>query len=238
MAGDFALGGGDIVKDDHNLVAATVDEFHRRVGLCHAAVEAANAATGRNCVYLCNLSAPFDQLAEQMECALSLGVRGVMVAPMALGLDTVRHLSETRPLIMLAHPTFTGTFFHDRSHGIEPRILLGTLFRLAGADISIIPTFGGRLSFTRAECTGVAQRLRQSLGSLKPTLPAPAGGLRFEAIADTVSQYGADALFLIGGALLTHGPSLRHSTTAYLNGIRQYFTEHLTEPRRDLVSTG
>ncbi len=58
IAGDFALGGGDIVKDDHNICDDSFEDFRERVSRCHDAVRAANAKTGGNTLYLPNVLAP------------------------------------------------------------------------------------------------------------------------------------------------------------------------------------
>jgi len=219
MAGDFALGGGDLVKDDHNFVPADVEEFRRHVTLCQEAVAEANARTGGNCLYLCNLNPPAGEIARYIECALGAGVGGVMVAPLAVGLDTVRHIAETYPLVVLAHPTFSGALFQDGGHGIDPGILLGTLFRMAGVDIAIVPAAGGRLASTREECLRVVDRLRAPLGSLRPAWAAPAGGLRLDAVGDAIAEFGEDTVLLFGGALLTHGADLKQSTSTFLDVI-------------------
>jgi ribulose-bisphosphate carboxylase large chain len=232
MAGEFALGGGDLVKDDHNLVDG-YDAFRRRIALAQQAVAQANERTGRNCLYVPNLCAPAEQLPRFVEYVLDLGIRGVMVAPLILGLDTVRHLTERYPLFVIAHPSFSGTFYRDPRHGILPRLLLGTLYRLAGIDISILVSHGGRFNYPPEECVGVARAVRAPLGSLKPGLPCPAGGMRFDRIPELARQYGAETLFLVGGALLGHTTSVRASTEAFLERVREQFDERCVEPQTD-----
>jgi len=219
MAGDFALGGGDIVKDDHNFAWRDLAGFRRHVTLCQDAVSDANARTGRSCLYLCNLAVPVGEIAQHVECALNVGAKGVMMAPLVLGLDTVRHVAESYPLVVIAHPAFSGALFRCDHHGIDPGVLLGTLFRMAGVDVSIVPAPGGRLASTREESRRVACRLRGSLGSLRPSWVAPAGGLRLDSMPDTVADFGEDTVLLFGGALLAHGPNLVESTAAFLEAI-------------------
>ena len=76
------------------------------------------------------------------------------------------------------------------------------------ADASIFPSFGGRFSFTPGECRSVAEGCRMRMGTIKPCLPAPGGGIRFETVTEIVAFYGPDTLFLIGGGLFKHGPEL------------------------------
>ena len=77
---------------------------------------------------------------------------------------------------MLAHPALTGSLFGRRA-GMAPELVLGDLFRLAGADAVIYPNAGGRFDFSAATCVRINDHLRRPLGALRPSLPAPAGGM-------------------------------------------------------------
>ena len=222
-ANQFAAGGGDVVKDDHNLIDARFDDFRRRVELCQQAVLSGNHASGRTCLYFPNLAGPAGELERRAEFLMELGVKGVLLAPLLVGLDQVRHLAETFPLMFLAHPTFSGAYFHDASHGIDPGLLLGTLFRLAGCDATIYPNLGGRFSFSAEDCRQIAARALEPLGCLSPAWPAPAGGMSFDNLAQMAGEYGADAMFLIGGALLADSAHLRVSTTRFQSRIAELF---------------
>ena len=237
IARAFVLGGGDIIKDDHNLADDNLNDFTARVTLCQEAVAAANAQTGRGALYFPNLAAPCEQFEAQVEIALRAGVRGILVAPFLLGLDTVRHLARKYSLALMSHPTFSGTFFQDKQHGMEPGILLGTFFRLAGVDISVFPNFGGRFTFSRPQCLDIAQRLRAPMGALLPAWPAPAGGMRIEDIGGMAETYGPDAVFICGGALLSHGQDLTAATRLLAGKVRESFGERLEapQPRSDPV---
>lgn len=233
LARDFAAGGGDLVKDDHNLVEADFAAFRERVERCQAGVLEGSARSGRPCFYLPNLSAPVDELEQRLEFLMRIGVRGVLVAPLLLGLDLQRHLAAKYPLWFLAHPTFTGAYFQDRRHGIEPGLLLGTIFRLAGCDGTIFPNVGGRFSFTAEDCRQIAEHARAPLGHLAPAFPAPAGGMSFETIPAMAEAYGADAMFLIGGKLLSHSSDLAGSTAKFRTAIEQAFPQQRLETPRD-----
>ncbi len=162
---------------------------------------------------------------EMLALLVDEGLKGVLVAPMLLGLETTRGLLADHRLVAIAHPSFSGAYYQHPANGIAKEVLLGTLFRLVGADASIFPNFGGRFSFSRQDCRAVRDRLRSPLGDLKPALPAPAGGMRLENLPAMVSDYGEDAIFLIGGALLGHSASLRRSTETFATAITQHFTE-------------
>lgn len=219
LAGDFARGGGDLLKDDQNLCDAGVPAFAERVRRVQAAVTEANAKTGGNTLYCPILCGPSDELEARVEAVLRAGAAGVLAPPFLLGVDVVRHLAAKHGLLVLAHPSFTGAFFSDRAHGITPGLLLGTLFRLAGCDVSIFPNPGGRFGFTPEECADLAARLRDPLGGLAPAFPAPAGGMTFARLPDMARDYGVDSVFLVGGGLLEHSKSVYDGTRAFREAI-------------------
>jgi ribulose-bisphosphate carboxylase large chain len=238
MARDFALGGGDIVKDDQNLVDDDFEVFKRRTETCHRAVADANAATGRRCLYLPHVAAPAHELERRFEYLHWLGAAGVLACPMIMGLDTARALARDYGLLLMAHPALTGSYTNSDTQGIDHGVLLGTLFRLAGADISIFPNVGGRFAYRREHCASIRDRLRAPLGRLRAAWPCPAGGMSLDNLDAMAGDYGADSVFLIGGALLGYSDDLQSSTSAFVDEIRRCFDERLEAPERAHGSAG
>jgi len=193
------MGGGDLIKDDHNLVDDDQKVFQERVQRCHEAVLRANDKTGRRALYLPNLMYPVDEIERRLEWIVGLGVPGVLVTPMVLGLDPIRRIAERYPVLIMAHPAFSGAYYDDPSHGIDPGLLLGKLFRLAGCDASVFPNHGGRFCLSGEACDGIRDGLRAPLGGLRAAWPVPAGGMNFERLPSMAAQYGPDSIFLIGG---------------------------------------
>ena len=230
MAGAFARGGGDIVKDDQNLIDG-FEAFKDRVKRCADAVDDANQRTARHCLYLPYVTGPLPALSRRFEYVARLGLPGVLASPFIAGLGIARSLARDHDLVLMAHPTFAGSHFASREHGIEPGLLFGTLLRIAGADIAVFPNTGGRFAFDRDECEGIAERLRAPLGRLLPAWPCPAGGMTFEQLPGMCADFGPDAVLLIGGALIGHGDDLEASTRAFLDVIRAEFEERLDPPQ-------
>jgi ribulose-bisphosphate carboxylase large chain len=185
-------------------VDLSFDAFVERVTACRDAVARANDQTGRSCLYFPFVGPPLPELERHLECVVQLGLRGVLMSPMILGLETTRAMAAKFPLALMAHPSLTGAFTSGPDHGIAQDVLLGTLFRLAGADISVFGNFGGRFRVSRDECLAIRDRLLLPLGHLEPSLPSPAGGMDFDRLADMSRDYGANAVFLLGGSLLAH----------------------------------
>jgi len=201
-AGDFALGGGDLVKDDNNLVDAARADFADRVTRCAAAVAEANAKTGGRCLYLANLLAPVEELEPRVEIALAAGAAGVLVAPALLGLDLVRHLAARHPMVVMAHPACAGSLVQ---RGIAHGVFFGTLFRLTGVDVSVFVNHHGRFAWPPEACADVAAKCRAPLGGIAPCWPAPAGGMTLDRIAGMKREYGDDTVLVVGGDLLSRG---------------------------------
>ena len=225
MAGEFARGGGDLVKDDQNLVTG-FEEFRERVLRCREAVEAANARTGRNCLYFPVVSAPLEAIDLHLDLVRAVGLRGVLLCPAVLGLDTVRGLAARHDLVLMGHPSLTGGF----ARGMSLPLVFGTLFRLAGVDVSVFPDASGRFGFDAGTCAAIRERLSAPLGTVIPAWPCPAGGLRFEGLDDACDRYGPDTVLLVGGALLGHAPRLEEGTQVFADRIAARFPAHRIEP--------
>ena len=197
-AAAFARGGGDIVKDDQNIVDATFAAFRSRVSRIGEAV------SRTKCLYFPHLSGPQEELEERLRFVLGLGLKGVLICPAIVGLDQMRALASRRKAVFMAHPAYSGAFYAERSHGIEHSLYLGTLMRLAGADITVFPNAGGRFGFTPAECRAIAERGRAPLGGLAPMFPAPGGGMNLDNTGAMAADFGNDSIWLVGGRLLMH----------------------------------
>lgn len=235
IAHDFARAGGDLVKDDHTL-GDDFERFKTRVEACAEAVQRGNQAGGGHCRYFPHIIGPLNELERRLEFVLLNGLEGVLICPMIVGLETTRSLSDRYPLVMMAHPALTGGFTVDPNHGIAQDLLLGTLFRLCGADISIFPNVGGRFPVTLDECLAIQTRLREPLGSLAPAWPSPAGGMGFDRLAEMGEAYGENAILLIGGSLLHGDSDLVERTGRYMERIVELFPDsRSTAPERGAI---
>ncbi|HSH77625.1 MAG TPA: RuBisCO large subunit C-terminal-like domain-containing protein [Herpetosiphonaceae bacterium] len=205
-----ALGGIDIVKDDHGLAAQPFAPFQERVRACADAVRRANDQTGRNAIYMPNVTAPADQVIERAYVAKEAGAGGLLVAPGIVGLDTMRYLAgdDRIALPIMSHPAFQGSFVTSPAEGLSHAVIFGQLARLAGADATIYPNFGGRFSFSREACRSIVEATAAPMGSIKSIFPTPGGGMSLARVPEMLDFYGPDVIFLIGGGLHTHGPDL------------------------------
>jgi ribulose-bisphosphate carboxylase large chain len=219
--GGYAAGGLDIIKDDHGLIDQHFHPFEERVSRIMDAIRAGNARTGTKTLYYPTLSGPFEKVARQAEHAHKEGCFGMLIHPMLIGPDTGFSLCRKHGLSVMAHPTFSGTHFHDPRHGMTPAVLLGSLFRLFGADVSVFPNYGGRFTFSKQECLDLARSLRESFGNLKSAFPSPAGGMTIERVGDMIDVYGNDTALLIGGALIKADPDPEVAARRFVESIER-----------------
>lgn len=215
MAYQLALGGVDMIKDDHSLANQPFAEYTARVQACSEAVRRANDRTGLNAIYMPSINAPQRLLEERMRIALDAGAGGLLVLPGITGFDHMRDLASRSDVgvPIMGHPALLGGFVSSPSGGIAHSVLYGKWMRYAGADLSIFPNYGGRFSFSSEACTAIADACREPIDGVAPIFPSPGGGMTRDRIAEIVAFYGNDVALLIGGDL-HRGLSLRTSAEA------------------------
>lgn len=204
LARQFALGGMNLIKDDHGLASQPMSPFAERLKACTEAVAEANAETGLHAAYVPNITGPATEVFERAWMAQEHGAGAVMLAPSLVGYDVARTLAADPDfrLPIVSHPTFGGTHVITPTTGFSHRFFFGLLQRLMGVDAVVYPNFGGRFGFTRDECLAIANGCSAEFSGLKPILPAPGGGMTFARIPEMRATYGNDVVYLIGGALL------------------------------------
>ncbi len=219
LAYKFAVGGIDIIKDDHGLSNQKFSPYEERVRLCSAAVEKANKETGNKSIYVPNITAPYREVMQRAKMAKELGAGGLLIAPGLTGLDAMREVAEddTIALPIFSHPAFQGSYVLGKN-GISHQVLFGQIPRLAGADATIYPNFGGRFSFSIEECRRIAESSNSPMGQLKSIFPCPAGGMSLESIPESLKVYGNDVIFLVGGGLFRQGPDIIENSK-YFKGL-------------------
>lgn len=239
LAYQFALGGIDIIKDDHGITNQSFSPFKERVRLCAKAVQKANKETGQNCIYVANVTAGPKDIIQRSKFAKENGAGGLMIAPGIVGFDTMRQIAEDNfvNLPIFSHPAFQGTYVINQNSGISHYALFGQLVRLAGADASIFPNYGGRFLFTKEDCANIAKGSAIKMGRIKPIFPCPGGGMSLNRVPEMLKLYGNEVIFLIGGSLVSHGPDLVENCMYFKKMVSPYNHLVCEEPSLDLIFT-
>jgi ribulose-bisphosphate carboxylase large chain len=126
-------------------------------------------------------------------------------------------------LPILSHPAFQGPFTLRPDEGIAHGALYGQINRLAGADGAIFPNYGGRFSFTEAQCRDIVRGATCDMGSIAPIHPVPAGGMSLARVPELCRFYGKESILLVGGDLHRHGPDLIENCCKFVQLVRQEF---------------
>ena len=217
LAGRFARGGIDYIKDDHGLANQAYSPFVDRIAAVASALHRVAREDGQPTLYAPSLSGDLDAMRRQLAASAQVGIETVLIAPMVVGLATFHTLVRQHPSIaFIAHPSMAG------ASRIAPALLLGKVFRMLGADAVIFPNHGGRFGYSSETCQELAQMARCDWQGFRPSVPVPAGGMTPERVAEMLDFYGADTMLLIGGGLLVARDRMVEETRAFVTAVRTY----------------
>jgi ribulose-bisphosphate carboxylase large chain len=217
LAGAFAQGGIDYIKDDHGLADQAYSPFAERIAAVAEAIAQVVARNDHPTRYVPSLSGDLDAMRTQIAAAAGHGIDTVMVAPMIMGFSNVQRLVREHPgIAFMAHPTMAG------AARVAPPLLIGKLFRLLGADAVVFPNHGGRFGYSPATCKALAHAALADFHGLQAAVPVPAGGMTPARVPEMLDFYGADIMLLIGGGLLAARERLAEETAAFVAAVTQY----------------
>jgi ribulose-bisphosphate carboxylase large chain len=162
---------------------------------------------GRNCLYFPNVTGSGKGIYKRSVVAKEAGAGGVLICPGLTGFDSIRILAgdEHLDLPVMSHPTLLGSFMVNPDSGIAPSVLFGQLPRLAGADISIYPTYGGSFPMTQDDCRQIATETAVPWGGLKPIFPTAAGRIHLDSVRELFGVYQNEMVIVVGGEILQPG---------------------------------
>ncbi|HKY72840.1 MAG TPA: RuBisCO large subunit C-terminal-like domain-containing protein [Nitrospira sp.] len=225
LAAQLVRGGVDLIKDDQGLLDQPFCPLHERVAYCVDAIGAAVAQRARACLYFVHVSGPLDVMRERAAQVRVLGATGLLVAPGLTGFDALRVLAsdETLALPLASHPSFLGTQVSRRNDGLAPAVAYGLLPRLAGADMTIYPSYDSGYLMSREDCVSVALSCRQPWGHLLPTMPSLGGGVGRDRIPELTRTMGRDVVFVLGSRLQKD----TRGVVAAVQELRRALTESL-----------
>lgn len=221
MAETFASAGGDILKDDQNLVESDLRLFEERIRKCAQAIDKASQKTGRRCLYLPHVAGSGGHLQRQLDRVVSAGLSGVVMCPWFMGLETAAAAARARGLLWLAHPAGAGVWTEPENCGISSELIFGLLPRLAGADLVIYPGSGGRISLRQGDERAIIRELTQPLGQHPASLPCSGGGKTLDQVATLADHLGSNLAIVVGSDLWLKGEQLGVSMQEAVSRLNQ-----------------
>ncbi len=224
---DLALGGVDAVKDDELLVAHPWSSIVERVRAHERAATEVFEVTGHRTTYFVNVTDRPDRMMANARRAVEAGATGLMVDFVAVGVSALGMLAEDPGLDVpiLGHFALADALSVSPTSGVAPHLLLGTLPRLAGADLVVYPAPYGSLRIEPAAYRRVARTLTGPLDGKASALPVPGGGLHAGMVPKLIADLGTEFAIGAGGAVHGHpmGPvagarAIRQAIDACLQG--------------------
>lgn len=225
LAGQFVRGGVDLIKDDQGLLDQPFCPFNERVAYCAEAIATESAQRGRACLYFAHVSGALDSMRGRAAHAKTLGATGLLVAPGLTGFDALRALAvdATLALPIASHPSLLGTKVVQQAGGLAPAVVYGLLPRLAGADLSIYPTFDAGYLMSKDDCVSVAISCRQPWGHLLPTMPSVGGRIGQDRIPETMTVLGRDIVLILGSRIQQDPRGVVAAVAEFERVVRQSF---------------
>ena len=227
LAYEAAVGGVDVIKDDELVCDPEFCRLNDRVKAVMEALKRADEEKVEKTLYAFNITAPAEQMKENAYRALEAGANALMINYAAVGLDTVRLITEDPDINVpiLAHSDYTGAQYESPWSGVSATLIGAKLPRLAGLDMIIGLTPYGKFPMMMDTFVNMGLQMIAPMQHIKPVFPMPGGGTTQGHIEDVVKKFGKDVMIAAGGAIHGHpmGPAagaraFRQGIDAVLNG--------------------
>ena len=217
---ESAMGGVDMIKDDEVLSEIPILSVLERVRAYAKAAEQVKKEKGRMPVYIPNITARPKKMRETAKLLVDEGAKACMVNFVTAGADALYELTEEfgSRLMFLGHYAGAG-MMSSAWLGYANPVLLGTLPRLAGADMVMTmypgaPGCAGYLEFLKT-----VQKQKLKLGSIKPILTVVGGGVTPLNLSAVIKELGTDVVLGVGGAIQGHPMGTRSGAEAVMAAV-------------------
>lgn len=201
---DVALGGVDFIKDDELLGNPHYCPAAHRVRAYNAAAKAAYERTGKETIYICNITDSAGRMEDTLKEVLEAGAKAVMMCFSTLGYSTFRYISEQVKIPVMGHYAGSGMFNEGTHSGLSSHLSVGKFPRLAGADMVMINTPYGGYPLTRHQYFKTVHQLTLPCYHLKPSMPICGGGVHPGMVERFIRDLGTDIVLAAGGAIQGH----------------------------------
>lgn len=201
---ETALGGVDLIKDDELLGNTAFSPVEERVREFGKAARAVLEETGKDVVYLPNVTDSPDRVVDTARRAVDAGARAVMVTYATVGYGMVKAVADAVDVPVLGHFAGSGMFFEGSHSGMSSPLAAGLLPRLAGADMVLTTTPYGGYPMRRLQYLRTIHQLTLPRPHVAPSLPVIGGGVHPGIVGRYVREAGTDIVLGAGGAIQGH----------------------------------
>ncbi len=221
MIKEMLEGGVDFIKEDEILGNPSFCRFNERVKRVSGLVNDFSAKEGREVFYAPCINSDYPYLLERAKFASDNGAKALHLNFWA-GLSAYKTLRDmdlnSAIFFQKSGDKVMTNKNHDFSIGWN---VVSQLSRMMGCDFIHAGMWGGYLSDTREELSGVMESLRYG-NTYKPTVPSLSCGSHPGLVNTTISNFGEDLMMNVGGAIQGHPLG----TTAGVRAMRQAFECH------------
>ncbi len=202
---EVALGGVDLIKDDELLTNPSYSPVEKRVLAYGKAAREAALETGKETIYLPNITDRPKKMREHARAIVEAGAKACLINFMFTGLDAFAEICEEfgNDLFVMGHYAGIGILNGSRS-GIKNSVYLGTLARAAGADAVMTMFIGDNAGPAKMDYYQNVQQQLCDMPGLHKIVATVGGGINPRHIPGIVEDLGNDVIIGVGGAIQGH----------------------------------
>ena len=199
-----ALGGLDFIKDDELLGNPVFSPVEERVKAYNEAAKQAAKITGKETIYICNVTDSAERIWETVDKALKAGAKALMMSFSAVGYSLFRAVAEKVDVPVMGHYAASGAMNEGINSGLSSHLSVGKFPRMAGADLVMMNTPYGGYPLTYQQYFKTYHQLVLPYYDLKPTMPICGGGVHPGMVPQFTKDFGLDIILAAGGAVQGH----------------------------------
>lgn len=224
---EAALGGIDLIKDDELLGNTGYNGVADRVREYTKAAKSAAEHTGKETLYLVNITDRPSKMKDNAKAAIEAGAKGCLVNFVFAGIDSLAEVCEEfgDRLFIMAHYAGVGVMNWEKG-GIANPVYIGLVPRLAGAHAVMTMFVGQNNNEDRYDFFKTVQCQQMPIGNIKPVVTTIGGGITPLNLAGIYNDLGKDIILGVGGAVQGHpggasggGKAVMSAVNAAVKGI-------------------
>jgi len=221
IAGQAALGGLDLIKDDETLTDQAFCPLEERLTAVMDKLDKARSVVGKPCLYAVNVTAGADKIVERAEKAKQLGANMIMVDILTAGFSTVQAINEAGVRLPIhVHRTMHGALTRG-PFGISMPVI-AKLTRMVGGTNLHIGTYSGKMEHNVSDIDRSRDILREPWNGFKPMFPAVSGGIYPQLLKANLDRYGIDCILQAGGGIHGHPEGTIAGAKAMLQAVEAW----------------
>lgn len=149
------------------------------------------------------------------------GADALLINVWTAGVGTLQLLRKETQLPLVAHPALAGALGQGiQSDAIDPSVLLGTLMRAAGADLTLFPSPYGKIGLPKETTQKICNTCRTPWPQgILQCIPVPSAGIKPEHVELACQDFGTDFILNAGTAIFANGNSVADSVREFLNRL-------------------